>query len=154
MMTEPVRKTSLENKHLRNCDYFAIIPSCSHFKMLTKNSATGLVWALSKYILTVVCSSICVARIFQRGGHTVSKWGYSFLWTFSSWNVTFNSSLKFGIGNNTDHCSSKSCLFQSSSIFTTSNLSFLWKGEPSQYIYTFCCSFRENTQSFALKVRQ
>ena len=88
MMTEPVRKTSLENKHLRNCDYFAIIPSCSHFKMLTKNSATGLVWALSKYILTVVCSSICVARIFQRGGHTVSKWGYSFLWTFSSWNVT------------------------------------------------------------------
>ena len=27
MMTEPARKTSLENKHLRNCDYFAIIPS-------------------------------------------------------------------------------------------------------------------------------
>ena len=70
MMTEPVRKTSLENKHLRNCDYLAIIPSCSHFKMLTKNSATGLVWALSKYILTVVCSSICVAK---GGGHTVSK---------------------------------------------------------------------------------
>ena len=22
---------SLENKHLHNCDYFAIIPSCSHF---------------------------------------------------------------------------------------------------------------------------
>ena len=45
----------------------------------------------------------------------------------------FNSSLKLGIGNNTDHCSSKSCLVQSSSIvtFTTSNLSFLWKGEPS-----------------------
>ena len=39
----------------------------------------------------------------------------------------FNSSLKLGIGNNTDHCSSKSCLVQSSSIvtFTTSNLSFL-----------------------------
>ena len=37
------------------------------------------------------------------------------------------SSLKLGIGNNTDHCSSKSCLVQSSSIvpFTTSNLSFL-----------------------------
>ena len=38
-----------------------------------------------------------------------------------------NSSLKLGIGNNTDHCSSKSCLVQSSSIvtFTTTNLSFL-----------------------------
>ena len=23
MMTEPARKTSLENKHLRSCDYFA-----------------------------------------------------------------------------------------------------------------------------------
>ena len=43
MMTEPARKMSLENKHLRNCDYFAIISSCSHFKMLTKNPATGLV---------------------------------------------------------------------------------------------------------------
>ena len=37
------KKKSLENKHLRNCDYFAIIPSCSHFTMLTKNPATGLV---------------------------------------------------------------------------------------------------------------
>ena len=39
----------------------------------------------------------------------------------------FNSSLKLGFGNNTDHCSSKSCLVQSSSVvtFTTSNLSFL-----------------------------
>ena len=47
----------------------------------------------------------------------------------------FNSSLKLGIGNNTDHCSSQSGLVQSSSIvtFTTStlNLSFLWKGAPS-----------------------
>ena len=45
----------------------------------------------------------------------------------------FNRSLKLGFGNNTDHCSSKSCLMQPSSIatFTTSNLSFLWKGEPS-----------------------
>ena len=35
--------------------------------------------------------------------------------------------------NNTDHCSSKSCLVQSASIvtFTISNLSFLWKGELS-----------------------
>ena len=39
----------------------------------------------------------------------------------------FNRSLTLGIGNNTDHCSSKSCLIQSSSIFTftTLNLSFL-----------------------------
>ena len=27
MMTATARKTSLENKHLRNCDYFAIISS-------------------------------------------------------------------------------------------------------------------------------
>ena len=32
-ITETARKTSLKNKHLRNCDYFAIIPSCSHFTM-------------------------------------------------------------------------------------------------------------------------
>ena len=39
----------------------------------------------------------------------------------------FNNSLKLRIGNSTNHCSSKSCLVQSSSIstFTTSNLSFL-----------------------------
>ena len=43
MMTETARKTSLKNKHLRKCDYFAIIPSCSHFTMLTRNPATGLV---------------------------------------------------------------------------------------------------------------
>ena len=48
MMTETARKTSLETKHLRNCDYFAFIPSCSHFTKLTKNAATGLVLALSK----------------------------------------------------------------------------------------------------------
>ena len=35
MMTATARKTSLENKHLRNCDCFVIIPSCSHFTMLT-----------------------------------------------------------------------------------------------------------------------
>ena len=43
MMTEMARETSLKNKHLRNCDYFAIIPSCSHFTMLKKNPANGLV---------------------------------------------------------------------------------------------------------------
>ena len=45
----------------------------------------------------------------------------------------FNNSLKLRIGSSTNHCSSKSCLVQSSSIFTfaTSNLSFLWKEEPS-----------------------
>ena len=42
MMTETARKTSLKNKHLRNCDYVAIIPSGSHFTMLTENPATGL----------------------------------------------------------------------------------------------------------------
>mgnify|MGYP007058291831 CR=1 FL=1 len=48
MMTETARKTSLENKQLRNCDYFAIISSCLHFTMLTKNPASGLVRALPK----------------------------------------------------------------------------------------------------------
>ena len=43
MMTATVRKTSVESKHLRNCDCFAIIPSCSHFTMLTKSPTTGLV---------------------------------------------------------------------------------------------------------------
>jgi len=40
MMTELARKTSLKNKQFRNCDYYAIIPSCSHFTLLTKNPAT------------------------------------------------------------------------------------------------------------------
>ena len=43
MMTEMARETSLKNEHLRNCDYFAIILSCSHFTMLKKNPANGLV---------------------------------------------------------------------------------------------------------------
>ena len=42
MMTATARNKSLENKHLRNCDYFAIIPSCSYFTMLKKNPTTGL----------------------------------------------------------------------------------------------------------------
>ena len=46
MITARTRKTSLENEHLRNYDYFAIIPSCSHFTMLAKNLTTGLVRAL------------------------------------------------------------------------------------------------------------
>ena len=33
MMTETARKTSLKNEHLRYCDYFAVIPSCSYFTM-------------------------------------------------------------------------------------------------------------------------
>ena len=41
MITEPARKRSLENKHLHNCDYFVIIPSCLHYTMLNKKPATG-----------------------------------------------------------------------------------------------------------------
>ena len=37
------KKNPLKNLHLRNCDYFAIIPSCSHCTMLAKNPTTGLV---------------------------------------------------------------------------------------------------------------
>ena len=42
MMTATARKKSLENEHLRNCDYFAIFPSCSYFTMLTENPTTAL----------------------------------------------------------------------------------------------------------------
>lgn len=37
------RKTSFEDENLRNCDYFKIIPICSHFTMTAKNATTGLV---------------------------------------------------------------------------------------------------------------
>ena len=50
MMTATARKMSFESKHLRFCDYFALIPSCSHFTMLEKNATTELVWALSNQI--------------------------------------------------------------------------------------------------------
>ena len=30
MMTATTRKTSRQNKHLRSCDHFAVIPSCSY----------------------------------------------------------------------------------------------------------------------------
>ena len=45
MMTATTRKTSFENKHLRSCDYFAVIPSCWHSTMLAKYTQTGLVCA-------------------------------------------------------------------------------------------------------------
>lgn len=45
MMTAALRKTSLENEHLRNCDYFAIIPSFSHSTILAKYATNGLVCA-------------------------------------------------------------------------------------------------------------
>ena len=38
-------KTSLENQHLGNGDYFAIIASSSHPFLLTENAANGLVEA-------------------------------------------------------------------------------------------------------------
>ena len=46
MITARAKKTSVENEHLCNYDYFAIIPSCSHFTMSAKNLTTGLVRAL------------------------------------------------------------------------------------------------------------
>ena len=45
MMTVTARRASLENEHLRNCDYFVIITSYLHFTMFTKNASTGLVYA-------------------------------------------------------------------------------------------------------------
>ena len=46
MMTATTRKMSFEKKHLRSCDYFAVIPSCWHSTaMLAKYTQTGLVCA-------------------------------------------------------------------------------------------------------------
>ena len=36
-------KTSLENKHLGNSDFFVIIASSSHLLLLTEHAANGLV---------------------------------------------------------------------------------------------------------------
>ena len=38
--------TLLENKYLPNCDYFAIVPSCTHSIIMVKYATTGLVCAL------------------------------------------------------------------------------------------------------------
>ena len=46
MTTATTRKKSLENKHLRRCDYFAIIPLCSHSTVLEKDAKTRLVCAM------------------------------------------------------------------------------------------------------------
>lgn len=35
-MTATTAKTAHENKHSHELDYFVIIPSCSHFRLLTK----------------------------------------------------------------------------------------------------------------------
>ena len=50
MMTATARKMSFESKHLRFCDYFALIPSCSHFTMLERTPSTELVCALLNQI--------------------------------------------------------------------------------------------------------
>ena len=53
------KRTSLQNKHLGNGDYFGIIASSSHPMLLTEHAATGLVQAPLKYRFTVVCSHRC-----------------------------------------------------------------------------------------------
>ena len=62
MMSEPARKTSLENKHLRNCDYFAIIPPWSHLTMLTKNPATGGISLSAVKINIISCMLKCSSK--------------------------------------------------------------------------------------------
>ena len=42
------RRALLKNNHLRNCDYFAIVSSCSHFTKVATNPTAGLVYALLK----------------------------------------------------------------------------------------------------------
>ena len=66
------------------------------------------------------------------------------------------SSLKLGIGNNTDHCSSKCSLLQPSSIatFTPSNLSFLWKGNSIIKSSTIVLNRYWNTCSFRPQFNQ
>ena len=48
MTTARATKTSLENKHFGNDDYFVIIASSSHSLLLTVHVADGLVEAPSK----------------------------------------------------------------------------------------------------------
>ena len=62
MMTASARKTSFQNTHLRNCEYFVIFPSCSHSTMLAKYATTGVVCAPVKVTtenqrFPIVCSS-------------------------------------------------------------------------------------------------
>ena len=45
-----MENASVESKYLRVCDYFAILPSCSHSTMLAKCATTGLVCALLNYL--------------------------------------------------------------------------------------------------------
>ena len=61
-MTTTATKTSLENKHFGNGDYFVIIVSSSHPLLLTGLAANGLVEApfeinIENKRFTVVCSS-------------------------------------------------------------------------------------------------
>ena len=43
MKTATTRKTSIESKHLPDCDYFVIIPSRSHSTMLARYAKARLV---------------------------------------------------------------------------------------------------------------
>ena len=60
MMTATTRKTSFENKHLRSCDYFAVIPSCWHSTMLAKYNQTGLACAYLRLYAQVVVKTVNV----------------------------------------------------------------------------------------------
>ena len=53
-------KTSLENKHLGNGDYFVIIASSSHLLFLTEHAANGLVEAPLKQIERIKDLLLCV----------------------------------------------------------------------------------------------
>ena len=62
MMTAKTRKTSLKNKQLCSCDYFAIIRSCLHSIMLAKYHMSRIGERTAQLNsenqrFTVVCSS-------------------------------------------------------------------------------------------------
>ena len=73
MMTATTRKTLLENKHLCNCNYFAIIPSCSHFTMLAKNATTGLVCAPLNFIQRIKDSELYAQIVIKTVNVVISR---------------------------------------------------------------------------------
>ena len=58
------RETSSANKHSRNCDYFVIIESLSHFTMLAKYVTIGPKKAPLKKIRSLWSYYGCILRLF------------------------------------------------------------------------------------------
>ena len=65
MTAATTRKTSLENKHLRRCDFFAIIPLRSHSTMLVKYAKTRLVLIHGVVVPVVDAKAPCASGTWK-----------------------------------------------------------------------------------------